>query len=43
MIRFRLREYGSTDWTEISFDGELEDQLAETFAARMPTELHLQR
>lgn len=45
MTRYRLREYGSAEWTDITLDGELEEFVGECLIACLsPNEsLHVQR
>lgn len=44
MILYRLREYGSSDWTELCIEGDFEEDIAEALvAAIVPAEhFHVQ-
>lgn len=45
MTFIRLREFGSADWTEVSFQGELEEFAASALAVCLAdnTSLHVQK
>lgn len=45
MTLLRFREYGSSEWTDISVDGELEEFAASLLAAALAdnTSLHVQQ
>jgi len=45
VIAFHIREYGSSDWTEAIFEGDLEESVAEALAGALAEEkrLHVQK
>ncbi len=45
MILYRIREYGSGEWTDLSIDGELEESVAEALVGALEgaEHVHIQR